>query len=120
MKSKSLWGIVILIFLSVSLPVSSDGGDIKVTIKEWEVPTPNSRPHDPAVDPEGSLWYTGQLVNVLGRLDPRTGKIREYPLMVPDSGPHGLVSDKEGNIWFTANYKGYIGKLNPSSGVVTE
>ena len=34
MKNKSLWGIVFLILLLVSLPVSSDGGDIKVTIKE--------------------------------------------------------------------------------------
>ncbi len=116
MKNKSLWGIVFLILLSVSIPISSDGGDIKVIIKEWEVPTPNSRPHDPAIDPDGLLWYTGQQVNVLGRLDPKTGKMKEYLLKVPNSGPHGLVADKEGNIWFTANYKGYIGKMNPLTG----
>lgn len=120
MKSKSFWGIVILILLSVSSPVSSEGGDIKVTIKEWEVPTPNSRSHDPAVDPDGYLWYTGQEVNVLGRLYLLTGKIKEYLLKVPNSGPHGFVADKEGNIWLTANYKGYIGKLIPATGVVIE
>ena len=56
----------------------------------------------------------------MGRLDPKTGKIREFRLSTPDSGPHGLVADKEGHIWFTANYKGYVGKLSPSAGDIVE
>src|SRR5947199_4290173 len=76
-----------------------------VSIKDWDVPTPNSRPHDPTVAPDGALWYTGQMANKLGRLDPRTGQFREFPLKTPGSGPHGLVADAEGNIWFTAIFK---------------
>ncbi len=91
---------------------------VSVTIEEWEVPTANSRPHDPAVAPDGSLWYTGQLANKLGRLDENTGEIQEFPLDIENSGPHGLVADSEGNIWFTANSGGYIGKLDPSSGAI--
>ena len=74
----------------------------------------------PAVGADGSLWYTGMQSNTLGRLDPRTGKIKEYRVKAPNSGPHGLVADKHGNIWFTANYKGYIGKLDPRTGNVME
>src|SRR5215831_12421695 len=33
---------------------------LSVQIKEYDVPTPKSRPHDPALAPDGSLWYTGQ------------------------------------------------------------
>ena len=62
------------------------------------MPTPKSRPHDPALAPDGSLWYTGQMANKLGRLDPKTGQFKEYPLKTPDSGPHGLVADREGNL----------------------
>jgi virginiamycin B lyase len=91
-----------------------------VSIKEWSVPTPNSRPHDPAVAPDGSLWYTGQMANKLGRLDPATGQIKEFPLKTPDSGPHGLIADRDGNIWFTAIFKGYVGKLDPQTGNITE
>lgn len=94
--------------------------DLKISIREWDVPTPKSRPHDPAVGPDGSLWYTGQLANKLGRLDPQTGAIKEFPLKTAGSGPHGLAPDKEGNIWFTANFKAYIGKLDPKTGTVTE
>ncbi len=91
-----------------------------IAIREWDVPTPNSRPHDPAVAPDGSLWYTGQTANKLGRFDPKSGQFKEFPLKTPDSGPHGLAADQDGNIWFTAVFKGYIGKLNPATGEITE
>lgn len=93
---------------------------LSVTIKEYEVPTPKSRPHDPALAPDGSLWYTGQAANKLGRLDPKTGEFKEYPLKTAGSGPHGLVADQQGNIWFTAISGGYVGKLDPKTGEVTE
>jgi len=95
-------------------------GLLTVEIKEYEVPTPKSRPHDPALAPDGSLWYTGQGANKLGRLDPKTGEFKEYLLKTPGSGPHGLVADQEGNIWFTAISGGYLGKLDPKTGEITE
>jgi streptogramin lyase len=45
-------------------------GPANVSIKAWQVPTPGSRPHDPLATADGALWYTGQMANVLGRLDP--------------------------------------------------
>ena len=110
--------LAICFLLLFALPMISDGW--QVTIREWDVPTPNSRPHDPEVAPDGGLWYTGQLANKLGRLDPKTGVIKEFALKTPNSGPHGLVADKEGNIWYTANFKAHIGKLNPRTGEVAE
>ncbi len=95
-------------------------GSVEASIKEWTVPTPGSRPHDPLVAPDGSIWYTGQLANVLGRFDPATATFKEYHLKTDRSGPHGLVADKDGNIWFTANFASYVGKLDPKTGDVTE
>lgn len=94
-------------------------GDVRVSIKEWDVPTPGSRPHDPMYAPDGMVWYTGQMANVLGRFDPRTQAFREFHL--PEgSGPHGLIADHDGNVWYTANFKAYIGKLDPRTGKVTQ
>jgi virginiamycin B lyase len=95
-------------------------GRVAVTIHEWTVPTAGSRPHDPLATPDGALWYTGQMANVLGRLDPETGSFKEYPLPTANSGPHGLVADAAGNIWFTANFAGYLGRLDPRTGKVAE
>lgn len=95
-------------------------GPVQVNFREWQVPTPGSRPHDPLAARDGSIWYTGQLSNKLGRVDPKTGQIREYPLKTPQTAPHGLMEDRDGNIWFTGNHLGLIGKLDPRTGAVTE
>jgi virginiamycin B lyase len=95
-------------------------GPTKISIKAWNVPTPGSRPHDPLAAADGSLWYTGQMANVLGRVDPKTGQFKEYPLKTAHSGPHGLVEDKDGNVWYTGNTGALIGKLDPKTGAVTE
>jgi virginiamycin B lyase len=95
-------------------------GPARVSIKVWQVPTPGSRPHDPLASHDGAIWYTGQMANVLGRLDVGSGQIKEYPLKPGHSGPHGLVEDKTGNIWYTANTGELVGKLDPKTGAVTE
>jgi virginiamycin B lyase len=99
---------------------TTEVSELKVTIREWSVPTKGAPPHDPAVGPDGALWFTEQLQNKIGRVDPKTGAFKEYVLKIADSGPHGLVADSSGNIWFTGNAKGYIGKLDPHTGAVTE
>jgi virginiamycin B lyase len=112
------FALSLLVMFSTAWAAQAD--NLTVPIREYDVPTPQSRPHDPAMAPDGSLWYTGQMANRLGRLDPKTGKIKEYPLTTEGSGPHGLVADAQGNIWFTAAFKGYVGKLDPKTGGVTE
>lgn len=110
--------VVSMIFISVSAFAAVDS--LTVPIKEYNVPTPKARPHDPAVAPDGALWVTEQMANKLGRLDPHNGSFREYPLKTPDSGPHGLAADTQRNIWFAAIFAGYVGKLNPKTGEITE
>ena len=109
-----------LLLLAATILGFSAVGTLNVKIQEYEVPTPKSRPHDPAVAPDGSLWYTGQGANKIGRLDPKTGEFKEFALKTPNSGPHGLTADKDGNIWFTAISGGYVGKLNPKTGEIAE
>ena len=99
---------------------ANEVGELKVTIREWTVPTKGAHPHDPAVGADGALWFTEQMQNKIGRVDPATGTFKEYPLKVENSGPHGLVADRDGNIWFTGNFAHYIGKLDPKTGAVTE
>jgi virginiamycin B lyase len=95
-------------------------GPANVSFKEWQVPTPGSRPHDPLAAKDGSIWYTGQLSNKLGKLTPGNAQFKEFELKSPRTGPHGLADDKDGNIWFTGNSSGVIGKLDPKTGNVIE
>src|SRR6185312_12252220 len=91
-----------------------------VVFHEWAVPTPGSRPHDPLAARDGSIWYTGHMAGLLGRLDPGTGRFAEFRPPTPNAGPHGLVEDRDGNIWFTENFAGAIGKLDPRTGGFSE
>jgi len=114
-----------LAYLGKTYPVKREKavlspGPLKVSMKSWSAATPGARPHDPLAASDGSLWYTGQMANVLGRVDPKTGKVKEYPLTTPHSGPHGLVEDKAGNIWYTGNTGALVGMLDPKTGKVTE
>lgn len=120
---KELFFVFVTLFLAAfsgEQAAASDSGSVTVSIREWEAPSPDSRPHDPLAAVDGSLWWTGQRANVLGRLDPKTGAMREYPLKTPGSGPHGLVADRAGNIWYTGISQNHIGKLDPATGQVTE
>jgi len=101
-------------------PFKAIPGPVKVSIQEWELPVPGSRPHDPLAAPDGTMWFTAHMGSYIGHLDPKTGKITQYHTKTPISGPHGLTMDKDGNVWYTGNFKGYIGKLDTKTGQFTE
>lgn len=109
-----------LVGTAVAAPVlTQNGAKVDVEFTEWDTSTPNAHPHDPAFGPSGTLWYTGQRANTIGRVDMNTGQVREFALP-RRHGPHGLVADRDGNIWYTGNAAGLIGKLDPKTGQVTE
>lgn len=91
---------------------------LALAIKEWNVPWTKSRPRDPAVAPDGKIWFVGQVGNYVARLDPASGAFKQFAI---DSGtlPHNIVVDARGRPWFTGNANGTIGQLDPVSGKVT-
>jgi virginiamycin B lyase len=118
-KAFALCALVIVpIALVTAHPAITDSVDVK--FDQWMTPSTPAYPHDPAVAPDGSVWYTGQRANVVGRFDPATQQFKEFALPTPNSGPHGLQADKEGNIWYTGNAAGLIGKIDPKTGKITE
>lgn len=115
----------ITIYLAAHFPVKPApgavmiSGPVNVRITEWMAPTLGSRPHDPLAARDGSIWWSGQYANKLGRLEPRTSAIKEFPLPA-GSQPHGLVDDSQGNIWYTGIAKNVVGKMDQKTGTVTE
>jgi virginiamycin B lyase len=99
-------------------PLAPMAAHVRAEFTEWAVPTPGSKPSAPLAASDGSIWYTGQAANVLGRLDSKAGAIREYPLKTPQAFPYGLAEDRIGDIWYTG--AGEIGMLDHGTGQVTE
>ena len=94
-------------------------GDVTVSFKEWIVPTLGQRSRDPLQTKDGTIWWNGQFISLVGRLNPSTGEMREYELP-RTSRPHSIVDDAAGNIWYMGNGNGTIGKLVPATGQITE
>jgi virginiamycin B lyase len=93
-------------------------GDISVTFREWTVPTLGQRSRDPLMTKDGTLWWNGQFISLIGRLNPTTGEMKEY-ILDPESKPHSIVDDADGNIWYLGNGNGTIGKFVPATGAIT-
>jgi virginiamycin B lyase len=104
--------------LLATLPLlAAAAPDVPVPIDEWTVPYDNSRPRDPDVAPDGSVWFVGQRGDYLARLDPATGTFSRHAL-ADEPGPHNLIVGADGIVWYAGNLAGYIGRFNPKSGAV--
>ena len=89
-----------------------------VPIKEWTVPWAKTRPRDPAVAPDGKIFFVGQTGNYIARLDPATGEFKRFEID-PGTNPHNLIVDARGQVWYAGNRNGMIGKLDPATGTIT-
>ena len=86
-------------------------------LTEYDVP-PGTHPHDVAVQDDGIVWYTGQNVGLLGRLDPATGEVTEIPLG-DGSAPHGVIVGPDGSPWVTDQGLNAVLRVEYSGGPVS-
>lgn len=115
----------------------------KVDIREYALPTENSVPYGIGIDSKGRVWYTAQLANQIGFLDPDTGEIREYKIpsaaALPKSdwkydpvkkeapkpedtynifsvgSPGELLVDSRDRIWFVQNLGNRVTMFDPET-----
>ncbi|NQV99362.1 MAG: lyase [Rhodospirillales bacterium] len=99
-------------------PAGADTGQT-LSIDEWEVPFAAGRPRDPAVAPDGSVWFVGQENHYLGRFDPQTETFSQRKLD-DAAGPHNLIVGRDGVVWYAGNRRGYIGRYDPASDSLTK
>ena len=87
-----------------------------VIITEYDLPKPTRQPHDVMVDSDGMAWYISFGEQIIGKLDPRTGKTAEFsvPVLKPGSplGELALRSDEDRNLWIGMMYQGAVGKFD--------
>jgi len=92
------------------------GKATRVIITEYDLPRPTMQPHDVHRDNDGMLWFSDFGEQVLGKLDPRTGRITEYPIpeLKPGfpTGTLGMEPDHEGNYWLALMYQAGIAKFD--------
>lgn len=85
----------------------------EVTAQSYALPA-DAYPHDVAAGPGGEVWYAGQKLGVLGRLDPATGKVEQIPLP-RGSSPHGVIVGPDGAPWLTDGGLNAIVRVDPTT-----
>lgn len=92
------------------------GRATNVLITEYDLPVRTRQPHDVVVDSDGMLWYISFGEQILGKLDPKSGKVKEFaiPTLKPNSpkGELALRSDEDGNLWVAMMYQGAVAKFD--------
>ena len=83
-------------------------------LKEWPVEW-GGRTRDPAIAPDGKVWFVGQAGNYIANLDPKTGAQKRYEIE-EGTNPHTLIVDQNGIVWYAGNRNGRIGRLDPATG----
>ncbi len=46
------------------------------------------------------VWYSSEYMDVIGRLDPDTGKVVEYPYPRAENSMRDFFMDDQGRMWF--------------------
>ena len=81
---------------------------------EW-----GGRPRDPAVAPDGMVWFCGQAGNYIARLNPETCAMKQFS--VPEgSHPHNLIVASDGGVWYAGNQNAHIGRIDPDTGDIKQ
>jgi virginiamycin B lyase len=61
------------------------------------MPDPAAKdPHTLAIDQNGTVWFTAQNANMIGRVDPKTGEVKLVTAPTPRSRPYGLLINSKG------------------------
>jgi virginiamycin B lyase len=93
------------------------GRATRVIITEYDLPDPGRLPHDAVLDKQGMVWYNDFREPLIGRLDPRTGRVREwrFPPLKP-AFPPGTLSiefDRDGYLWIPRFRQGGYTRFDP-------
>lgn len=99
------------------------GRATKVVITEYDLPRKDWQPHDVIVDREGKVWFSDFGDQVMGRMDPATGKVESFPLpiMKADGSPKGgleIGESPNGDIWQSGMYQGGIYRWERATGKI--
>ena len=92
------------------------GRSTHVVVTEYDLPRKEAQPHDVVVDADGQVWYSDFGAQIVGTLDPKTGKATDFaiPTLKPEQpkGSLDLEFDPDGNLWLAMMYQAGVTKFD--------
>lgn len=95
------------------------GNATQVIMTTYDLPRPNSAPHDALVGPDGNVWYNDFVSPFIGKLDPNTGEVTEYDLPVTKpgfaTGSHAIDFSDDGLVYASGMHQSYVVEFDPAT-----
>jgi streptogramin lyase len=92
------------------------GRATNVVYTEYDLPQRTRQPHDVIVDSQGIAWYASFGEQILGKLDPKTGKVTDYEVpLLKSKLPTGILAvrfDEDENVWLGMQFQGGVAKFD--------
>src|ERR1700692_907901 len=99
------------------------GRSTHVIITEYDLPRKDAQPHDVVMDGNGIVWYSDFSHEMIGELDPATGKVSDYqlPTLRPDEprGSLGLELYPRGYLCHAGMYQAGLYKIDRKTKQIT-
>ena len=73
------------------------------------MPGPSASPYAFNMDKNGRLWYSNMHEDLVGCLDPKTGKVVEYPLPFSENTMREFFLDDQGRMWWGSPSNNIVG-----------
>ncbi|HEY7127652.1 MAG TPA: hypothetical protein VH540_27235 [Ktedonobacterales bacterium] len=79
-------------------------------VREFPVPTSDSRPLGITSGPDGNLWFTEYKSAQVGRITP-DGQITEFRLPAGSTGPYGIITGHDKQLWVIEPVSGVMVRM---------
>ena len=66
-------------------------------------------PYALGIGADHSIWYSSYYLDVIGRLDPKTGKVVEYPFPHSENTIREFFPDSDGRMWYGSPSNNKVG-----------
>ena len=107
--------VLVVPALAVAALFAARGGAARTPFVEYRMPQPNDIPTAVAPAPDGSVWFTLDFADALGRV--RNGRMERVPIAGKALEPIGLGVTSDGSVWYTDPALRAISHLTPSGDV---
>jgi virginiamycin B lyase len=105
---------------SAALPATPPGvKTMPARLRAYPMPNAGADLMQPAIGPDGRVWFGEMGTNQLAALDPSTGAVATW---APPHGQYGIMDvavAPDGAVWFTEQSSNYIGRFDPRHATFT-
>ena len=94
------------------------GPATRAIVTEYELPWLGVHVHDVYGDPQGNMWFTINRSPLMGKLDPKTGKVTSWRTPGTEGkhpGGHWIQVEKNGTVWYSETWAQNLIRFEPKT-----